>query len=291
MQVRYQLRHSPIAAGLPPRSNSGILATRVAGCEIGGPPACPARHRLRRRGPVVRRPAAAARRGARPSELAQPQLSRPRSAAVGVERPARAAPSSADLQAGAVRHHDAGLPRRQRGQAVAQRRHHPGGHLGSGLGARDDVPRAGPQPGGVLLGELARANSARVMPWRGADVVLAQPRVGRSRPSPVAASTYAAVCARPGAGRWSTAPPGASRGQVRRRRGGLRVPDRRRADVGVALGAALGFQAVRPCRSRTSRRAPRPRDSTAPRQRACAGSTSAGSGDRCGQSRHSRSRA
>ena len=235
MEVRYQLRHSPAALRLPGQLGN-LSQPRSADAKSGRP----CRSSSRRVGPtpvVGRQPQPRAGRARRAT--AQPQLSTPRSVGACCVRPAEQRRRSADLEAGAVGDHDAGLPRRP---ATSRHSRSAGHHPGRDVGGRSRRPgtrcirvAARPRrrtPRGRRSRELARM----VMPCR-APTSNSRSRSSTLAASPVARSTYAQVCrARARSEVHSAA--GAQRGEGRRDGGGLRVADLVELDVGVALGPA-----------------------------------------------------
>ena len=216
----------------PTPGNSGILAnwpsaeakSGVAGAS-GGPSGCTPR----RRG----RGSLGALHEHRPAAVVEPRRD-----ARAVPRPAEQR-GQADLEAGAVGDHDAGLPGAERVEAA---RAGPARIRSRDRSARSPrpgpaAPRSPAQPRGVLLG-VALGELGAGQPGALADVELAQPRVGRRRRGrwPPRRTTRSAGRGR---GRWSTARPGASAARHGAAAAACAWPDVVELDVGVPLGAAV----------------------------------------------------
>ena len=203
MQVRYQLRHSPIARV----GNSGILANGCVGREIG-------RVRSGTRRLVVRLQAEqTAWSGSRPGS--------PRRSCPCPARSPRAPAASPGARTTRPARTSRGAPRCRSPPARGRRGtpqggHHPRGHLGYGLVARDGGCLAAGQPGGVLgrvlLGELVpRETRARAL------VLLPQPLVV-DHLEPGGLRDVRRGLRGPAGGRWTTgARRRARRGTARRR--------------------------------------------------------------------------
>ncbi len=267
--------------GHPPvrQATRGILANRPVGCEIGSVPGTDRLLVVRREAEaaadrVLREHAVTAVLGAlqRLGELPGPVEER----------------HHADLEAGAVEHHDAGLARLERGDAVEQRGEDPVADLLGRLLPRDPARRVLDDPRGVLLGiadrELLQRQAGAL-----ADVVLPQPRVGLDRQPAGGGDVLrglesAGEVARPQAGR-------VEGGEDGRDGLGLGAADGVQRDVGVPLRAALrvpvGLAVPDQDQGAGRSRGARVWRGQAPWAPAV---TSAGSSIR-GQSRHSRSRA